>query len=73
MPASSPNRCEVKPQARKVANGGNWIELAVVDNRHCMTAEQHAKLLARKPRRTYQPRVVGDQVMMPADLKRLHE
>jgi hypothetical protein len=29
--------------------------------------------LARKPRRTYQPRVVGDQVMTPADLKRLHK
>jgi hypothetical protein len=24
-------------------------------------------------RRTYQPRIVGGQVMMPADLKRLHK
>jgi hypothetical protein len=30
--------------------------------------------LARKPRRTYQPRILGDgKVMMPADLKRLHK
>jgi hypothetical protein len=26
-----------------------------------------------KKRRTYQPRIVGDKVMMPADLKRLPE
>jgi hypothetical protein len=26
-----------------------------------------------KTRRTYQPRIVGDKVMMPADLKRLHK
>ena len=26
-----------------------------------------------KERRTYKPRIVGDKVMMPADLKRLHE
>jgi hypothetical protein len=26
-----------------------------------------------KKRRTYQPRVVGGHVMMPADLKRLHK
>ena len=26
-----------------------------------------------KKRRTYQPRIVGDKVMMPADLKRLHK
>ena len=26
-----------------------------------------------KKRRTYQPRIVGGQVMMPADLKRLHK
>jgi hypothetical protein len=25
------------------------------------------------PRRAYQPRIVGGQVMMPADLKRLHK
>jgi hypothetical protein len=25
-----------------------------------------------KKRRAYQPRLVGDKVMMPADLKRLH-
>jgi hypothetical protein len=25
-----------------------------------------------KKRRAYQPRLVGDEVMMPADLKRLH-
>src|SRR5262249_18129728 len=35
---------QVKLQARKVANGGNWIELAVVDNGIGMTAEQQAKL-----------------------------
>jgi len=35
---------EVKLQARKVANGGNWIELAVVDTGIGMTAEQQAKL-----------------------------
>jgi hypothetical protein len=26
-----------------------------------------------KKRRKYQPRIVGDKVMMPADLKRLHK
>jgi hypothetical protein len=26
-----------------------------------------------KKRRTYQPRLVGDKVMMPADLQRLHK
>jgi hypothetical protein len=26
-----------------------------------------------KKRRKYQPRLVGDKVMMPADLKRLHK
>jgi signal transduction histidine kinase len=35
---------EVKLQARKVANGGKWIELAVADNGIGMTAEQQAKL-----------------------------
>jgi signal transduction histidine kinase len=35
---------EVKLQARKVASGGNWIELAVVDTGIGMTAEQQAKL-----------------------------
>jgi GAF domain-containing protein len=35
---------EVKLQARKVANGGNWIELAVVDTGIGMTAEQQVKL-----------------------------
>jgi signal transduction histidine kinase len=35
---------EVKLQARKVANGGNWIELAVADTGIGMTAEQQAKL-----------------------------
>ena len=30
--------------------------------------------MARKPRRTYQPRILGDgKVMMPADLKRLYK
>jgi signal transduction histidine kinase len=37
-------RGEVKLQARKVANGGNGIELAVVDTGIGMTAEQQAKL-----------------------------
>ena len=27
----------------------------------------------KKNRRTYTPRIVGDKVMMPADLKRLHK
>jgi hypothetical protein len=27
----------------------------------------------KKERRTYQPRIVGDKVMMPADLERLHK
>jgi len=35
---------EVKLQARKVANGGNGIELAVVDTGIGLTAEQQAKL-----------------------------
>ena len=35
---------EVKLQARKVANGDNWIELAVVDTGIGMTPEQQSKL-----------------------------
>jgi signal transduction histidine kinase len=35
---------EVRLRARKVTNGGNWIELAVVDTGIGMTAEQQAKL-----------------------------
>jgi len=27
----------------------------------------------RKPRRTYMPRIVGGQIMMPADLERLYK
>jgi signal transduction histidine kinase len=37
---------EVKLKARKVANGGNWIELAVSDTGIGMTPEQQAKLFA---------------------------
>jgi signal transduction histidine kinase len=35
---------EVRLRARKVANGGNWIELAVADTGIGMTPEQRAKL-----------------------------
>jgi signal transduction histidine kinase len=35
---------EVALRARKVANGGNWIELAVADTGIGMTPEQQAKL-----------------------------
>jgi adenylate cyclase len=35
---------EVKLRARKAANGGNWIELAVADTGIGMTSEQQAKL-----------------------------
>ena len=35
---------EVKLRARKLANGGNWIELAVADTGIGMTAEQQARL-----------------------------
>ena len=35
---------EVKLRARKVANGGNWIEVAVADTGIGMTPEQQAKL-----------------------------
>ena len=35
---------EVKLNARKVVNGGSWIELAVSDTGIGMTAEQQAKL-----------------------------
>jgi signal transduction histidine kinase len=35
---------EIKLHARKMANGGNWIELAVADTGIGMTAEQMAKL-----------------------------
>ena len=31
-------------QARRVANGGRWVELAVADSGIGMTAEQQAKL-----------------------------
>jgi signal transduction histidine kinase len=37
---------EVKLKARKVANGGNWIEFAVSDTGIGMTPEQQAKLFA---------------------------
>jgi adenylate cyclase len=37
---------EVKLTARKVAKGGNWIELAVCDTGIGMTPEQQAKLFA---------------------------
>jgi signal transduction histidine kinase len=37
---------EVKLRARRVANGGNWIELAVSDTGIGMTPEQQAKLFA---------------------------
>jgi GAF domain-containing protein len=37
---------EVKLKARRVANGGNWIELAVCDTGIGMTPEQQAKLFA---------------------------
>ena len=43
MPASSPNK--VKSNCRRnVANGGNWIELAVADTGIGMTAEQQSNL-----------------------------
>jgi signal transduction histidine kinase len=37
---------EVKLEARRVVNGGNWMELAVSDTGIGMTAEQQAKLFA---------------------------
>jgi signal transduction histidine kinase len=37
---------EVKLKARKVVNGGNWVELAVSDSGIGMTPEQQAKLFA---------------------------
>jgi signal transduction histidine kinase len=37
---------EIKLAARKVANGGDWIELAVVDTGIGMTPEQQTKLFA---------------------------
>jgi signal transduction histidine kinase len=37
---------EVKLKARKVADGGNWIELAVSDTGIGMTPDQQAKLFA---------------------------
>ena len=37
---------EVKLTARKIINGGNWIELAVSDTGIGMTPEQQAKLFA---------------------------
>ena len=46
---------EIKLQARRVVDGGDWIELAVADSGIGMTAEQQAKLFeefaqADKPR-----------------------
>jgi adenylate cyclase len=35
---------EIRLRARRVANGGNWIELAVADSGIGMTAEQLGKL-----------------------------
>jgi signal transduction histidine kinase len=35
---------EVRLRARRVANGGNWIECAVADTGIGMTSEQQAKL-----------------------------
>jgi signal transduction histidine kinase len=37
---------EVKLTARRIPNGGNWIELAVCDTGIGMTPEQQAKLFA---------------------------
>jgi hypothetical protein len=35
--------------------------------------KQGSTLRRDKSRRTYLPRIVGDKIMMPADLKRLHK
>jgi adenylate cyclase len=37
---------EIRLQARRIDNGGNWIELAVCDTGIGMTPEQQAKLFA---------------------------
>ena len=42
MPASFTKEGEVTLRARKVANGGRWIELAVADTGIGMTPEQQA-------------------------------
>src|SRR5262245_56558175 len=44
MPASSPREGEVRLKARRVADGCDWIELAVADSGIGMTPEQQAKL-----------------------------
>jgi signal transduction histidine kinase len=44
MPASSTKEGEVALRARKVADGRDWVELAVADSGIGMTAEQQAKL-----------------------------
>ena len=38
-----------------------------------MQAQRLGSVSATKKRRPYQPRIVGGQVMMPADLERLHK
>ena len=45
---------------------------AVARGRDVGVREELAEGMTKK-RRTYLPRIVGDKVMMPADLKRLHK
>ena len=49
---------EVKLKARRIANGGDWIELAVSDTGIGMTPEQLAKLFAEFTQADLRPRVV---------------
>ena len=47
---------EVRLRARKVANGRDWIELAVADSGIGMTPEQQAKLFENSVRPMTRPR-----------------
>src|SRR5262245_17030 len=58
--------------AKIAAHGFYWLDERIHNSWRDRPNWRRADRLAKK-RRTYLPRIVGDKVMMPADLKRLHK
>src|SRR5262249_62213486 len=58
--------------AKVAAHGFYWLDERILNSWRDRPNWRRADRLAKK-RRTYLPRIVGDKVMMPADLKRLHK